>query len=68
MWSILYWLTNSALVFEPEFGGEGDFGVSANEYSCAYGAQINFRDLSIYGNLCMEWNKQMSVMRCDKVE
>jgi hypothetical protein len=27
-------------------GGSG--GVSANEYSCAHGAQINFRDLTPY--------------------
>jgi hypothetical protein len=26
-------------------GGWGVYGVSANEYSCAHGAQINFRDL-----------------------
>ncbi len=34
----LSWMTNSDLVYEPECGGE----VSANEYSCTYGAQINF--------------------------
>jgi hypothetical protein len=28
--------------------GGGDCGVSANEYSCAHGAQINFRDLTSY--------------------
>jgi hypothetical protein len=27
-------------------GGGGGCGVLANEYSCAYGAQINFRDLT----------------------
>jgi len=29
-------------------GGGGVAGVSANEYSCAHGAQINFGDLSSY--------------------
>ncbi len=29
-------------------GGGGGCGVSANEYSCAHGAQINFGDLSPY--------------------
>jgi hypothetical protein len=29
----------------PNAGGGGS-GVSANEYSCAYGAQINFGDLT----------------------
>jgi hypothetical protein len=41
------WLTNSALVYEPmQLCGnvEGLCGVSANEYSCAHGAQINFGD------------------------
>jgi hypothetical protein len=31
--------TNSALVYEPKCGGRGGYGVSANEYSCAQGAQ-----------------------------
>ncbi len=46
----LSWLTNRALVYEPECGGGGDGGVSAsaNEYSCAQGAQINFGDLIPY--------------------
>jgi hypothetical protein len=31
----LSWLTNSALVYEPKFWGEGgSYGVSANDYSC----------------------------------
>jgi hypothetical protein len=45
----LHWLTNSALAFEPKFGGGGGEGVcriSANEFSCAHGAQINFGDLT----------------------
>jgi hypothetical protein len=43
------WLTNSALVYEPKFGGMGEgCGVSANEYSCANEAQINFGDLTPY--------------------
>jgi hypothetical protein len=29
-------------------GGGGSCGVSDNEYSCAHGAQINFRDLTPY--------------------
>ncbi len=40
----LSWLTNSVLVYEPKrvgMGG-GGCGVSANEYSCGHGAQINF--------------------------
>jgi hypothetical protein len=28
--------------------GEGGCGVSANEYSCAHGAQINFGDVTPY--------------------
>ncbi len=43
----LSWLTNSALVYEPKCGG-WICGVSANEYSCAHGAQINFGDLTPY--------------------
>jgi hypothetical protein len=44
----LSWLTNSALVYEPKCGGGGGCGVSANEYSCKHGAQINFGDLTPY--------------------
>ncbi len=37
------WLTNSALVHEPKCVGRvGGCEVSANEYSYAHGAQINF--------------------------
>jgi hypothetical protein len=32
----------------PNAGGWGVAGVSANEYSCAHGAQINFGDLTPY--------------------
>ncbi len=32
----------------PKAGGGGSRGVSANEYSCANGAQLNFRDLTPY--------------------
>jgi hypothetical protein len=43
----LTWLTNSALLYEPNYGGGGGCGVSAREYSCTYtGAQINFGDLT----------------------
>jgi hypothetical protein len=41
----LSWLTNIALVYEPKCGGRG---VSANENSCAHGAQINVGDLASY--------------------
>ncbi len=68
----LSWLTNSALVYEPKCwgsGGGGSFGVSlsANEYSYAHDAQINFGDLTpyltygvivcdIYGPLLINYN------------
>jgi hypothetical protein len=39
----------SALVYERKCGGGGEgCGVSANEYSCAHEAQINFVDLTPY--------------------
>ncbi len=43
----LSWLTNSALVYEPNCVRKGGGGcrVSANEYSCAHRAQRNFGDL-----------------------
>ena len=44
----LSWLTNSALVYEPNCGGRGSCRVSANEYSCAHGAQIDFEALTPY--------------------
>ncbi len=45
----LPWPTNSALVSMSQNGGRwGSCGVSANEYSCAHGAQINFGDLTPY--------------------
>jgi hypothetical protein len=47
----LSWLT---LVYEPISGGGGDFGVSANEYSCAHGAQMNFEDLTPYLIIILE--------------
>ncbi len=37
-----------ALVYEAKWRGGGSCGVSANEYSCAHEAQINFGDLSLY--------------------
>jgi hypothetical protein len=47
-------LFNSALVYEPKNAGAGGGGcrVSANEFSSAHGAKINFRDLTplIYGS------------------
>ena len=33
---------------EPQCGEMGGCGVSANEYSCAHGAQINFGDLTLF--------------------
>ncbi len=45
----LSWLTNSALVYESKCGEMGgSCKVSAIEYSCAHGAQINFEDLTPY--------------------
>ncbi len=35
--------------------GGGIVGLSANEYSCAHGAQINFGDLTQY--LCYGWKE-----------
>ncbi len=49
----LSWLTNCALVFELKCGGEGG-GVSANEYSCAHGAQ--FGDITPYLTYSMLWS------------
>ncbi len=43
----LSWLTNSALVNEPKCG-VGSCEASANEYSCALGAQTSFGDLTPY--------------------
>ena len=37
----LSWLTNSALVYEPNAN-------DGNEFSCAHEAQINFGDLTLY--------------------
>ncbi len=38
-----------SFIYEPKYGGGGGCGgVSANEYSCAHGAQINFADLTPY--------------------
>ncbi len=47
----LSWLTNTPI--GPEYtrsnaGKRWSCGVSANEYSCTHGAQINFRDLTPY--------------------
>jgi hypothetical protein len=42
------WLTNSALLYEPKYDRMGGYEVSAIEYSCAHGAQINFGDLTPY--------------------
>jgi hypothetical protein len=45
----------------PNAGGGGDCEVSANEYSCAQGAQINFGDLTPYltcGSLLLLYTDQ----------
>ncbi len=47
----LFWLTNRTVLvcMSPNaraWRGEGVAGGSANEYSCAHGAQINFGDLT----------------------
>jgi hypothetical protein len=47
------WLTNSALVYEPEGGG-----VAGSQSMSTHGAEINFGDLTPYlFNLCPERNK-----------
>ncbi len=46
--SSISWMTNSALVYEPKCVGGRGCGVSANEYRCAHGAQINFGDITPY--------------------
>jgi hypothetical protein len=53
----LSWLTNSALVYEHAGGGEGGCSVSANEYSCAHRAQINFGDLTSYLTLAGQYTE-----------
>ncbi len=45
--SFISWLIYSALEYEPKWG-EGGCWVLTNEYSCAYGAQIHFGDLTPY--------------------
>ncbi len=58
----------------PNAGGWQGCGVSANEYSCAHGAQINFGDLTPYltydgkegcvvlecNSVCLHYGKQLS--------
>jgi hypothetical protein len=38
---------NCALVYEPKNPNAGGGRISANKYSCAHGAQINFGDLTL---------------------
>jgi hypothetical protein len=52
----LSWLTNSDLVY-AQLRGEGGCGVSASEYSCAHGAQINFGDLTPYLTYAIDHRK-----------
>ncbi len=56
----LSWLTKSAFLYEPKCGekGSGGYGVSATEYSCAHGAQINFGNLTPY--LIYGWDTRIS--------
>jgi hypothetical protein len=42
----------------PNAGGGGGCGVSADEYSCAHGAQISFGDLTPY--LTLAWVPKQS--------
>jgi hypothetical protein len=58
----LSWLTNSALVHEPKCGG-GGCCVSANEYICSHGAQINFGDLTPY----LTYDANLSSFNCNIV-
>ncbi len=44
---VVYLGCPTAPLYEPKYEG-GDWGVSANEYSCVRGAQINFGDLPPY--------------------
>ncbi len=44
----LSWRPIAPSYMSPNARGGGGFGVSANEYSCAHGAQINFGDLTSY--------------------
>ncbi len=44
----LSWLTNSALVYEPKSGGEGELRGLSQWVQLYTGAQINFRDQTPY--------------------
>ncbi len=44
----LGWLIAPSYMSPNAGGVEGVCGVSANEYSCSHGAQINFGDLTLY--------------------
>ncbi len=46
----------------PNAGGGGNGGVSANEYSCTHGAQINFGDLTPYWMLLVNTRKSTSLI------
>ncbi len=52
------------LVYEPSCGGGGCCGVSANEYSCARGAKINFGDFT----LCLTYGGNSIVVALHFVE
>jgi hypothetical protein len=42
-------------------GGSGGCGVTANEYSCAHGSQINFKDLTPY--LTYDWCRTVKTVK-----
>jgi hypothetical protein len=44
----LSWLTNSAHVYEPKFGGDGEFQGLSQEVQLYTEAQINFGDVTPY--------------------
>jgi hypothetical protein len=61
------WLTNSAPYASLNAGVGGRvWGVSANEYSCAHGAQINFRDLAPYFLTCVRYLAIVTLMNVNR--
>jgi hypothetical protein len=65
----LSWLTNSAHVYESKCGRKGGrYGVSANEYSCTHGAQINFGDLTPYLKPMLKINVYFNFLSRDTTE
>jgi hypothetical protein len=60
-------VTNSALVQYMNAGGGGGSGVSANEYSCAPGALINFGNLTPYLTYDINRLFNESCVHCDSM-